>query len=310
LNNKTKYNSPIFIGGTGRSGTSVLGKLLSEHPDIIYFGESRFLIDGGGVYDAINDYVGKDIFEKKILCTLRSRMIESLRHQGYNTRNLFIEKKVKRIFDTCFVSPEISEDCASIFVRCMYEYGMGNFRGNVLLEKTPHTNIMADFLYRTFPNIRYMHIIRDPRDVYCSMLCQTWGPNNLKGFINYYNDNMIKAWNSYVDVPRSNYMIYSIERIVNNPTLYIRRILNFTGLSYTPKTLTKYIRHISKKRAHVCRWKEQLDAEDADTIMKKCGGAYKRWINIETNQYSKKKEVKERSKVPRRPRSNNSKQRG
>ena len=32
-------NNPIFIGGTGRSGTSMLTKILSQDRDILYFGE-------------------------------------------------------------------------------------------------------------------------------------------------------------------------------------------------------------------------------------------------------------------------------
>ncbi len=55
----------IFIGGTGRSGTSIVGRSLGEHEDIFYptlkmrkrtFGpEMRFLIDPDGCIDLINN---------------------------------------------------------------------------------------------------------------------------------------------------------------------------------------------------------------------------------------------------------------
>ena len=55
----------IFIGGTGRSGTSIVGRSLGKHEDIFYptlkmgkrtFGpEMRFLIDPDGCIDLINN---------------------------------------------------------------------------------------------------------------------------------------------------------------------------------------------------------------------------------------------------------------
>ena len=127
----------------------MLAKMLSRNRDIVYFGESRFLIDNGGVYDAITGNIDKDEFEKKILGSLRLRIIGSLKNQKYDAENLYTKERMGKIFDTCFVSPKISIDCASIFVRCIYELGLSKFKGNNLLEKTPHTNIIAKFLPRS-----------------------------------------------------------------------------------------------------------------------------------------------------------------
>ena len=44
--------SPIFIGGTGRSGTTILKRVLLQHSAIVGFsGELRLLIDPGGALD-------------------------------------------------------------------------------------------------------------------------------------------------------------------------------------------------------------------------------------------------------------------
>jgi len=43
---------PIFIGGTGRSGTTILGRVLHNHKDIfVYPFETRFIVDPNGVID-------------------------------------------------------------------------------------------------------------------------------------------------------------------------------------------------------------------------------------------------------------------
>lgn len=44
----------IFIGGTGRSGTTILAEMLSKHNDIYKLpNESRFIVDPGGIIDLV-----------------------------------------------------------------------------------------------------------------------------------------------------------------------------------------------------------------------------------------------------------------
>ena len=45
---------PLLVGGSGRSGTTLLSKLLSTHPIFTKVPETRFLVDPGGVYDFID----------------------------------------------------------------------------------------------------------------------------------------------------------------------------------------------------------------------------------------------------------------
>lgn len=46
---------PVFVGGTGRSGTSILKKLLVQHPNMVgVTGELRVIIDPGGALDLVN----------------------------------------------------------------------------------------------------------------------------------------------------------------------------------------------------------------------------------------------------------------
>ena len=285
-------NNPIFIGGTGRSGTSMLTKILSQDRDILYFGESRFLVDKGGVYDILKKKCNKDIFQNRMMHSLRTRIIGSLKTQGYKSR-IYTKQNIYNIFKKCFVLNDIDESELINFVRFIYELGLNEFKKNILLEKTPHTNIMVDFLYKVFPDMRYIHIIRDPRDIYCSMLCQKWGPKNKEDFIKYYNDNMITSWNSHIDIPDENYMYLRLEEIVENPNLSMMRILNFTKLIHKLKILKRYIFYISEKKAHIDRWRNELSQEDSKDIMKRCNNSYNRWID--------RKQRISNIKVPRRP---------
>jgi hypothetical protein len=45
---------PLFVAGTGRSGTSQMRQVLGEHPDVhALLWEARFLVDPGGFEDLV-----------------------------------------------------------------------------------------------------------------------------------------------------------------------------------------------------------------------------------------------------------------
>lgn len=47
------HQIPLFIGGTGRSGTTIVTKMIAAHPKVCTTPESRFQVDPDGVYDVI-----------------------------------------------------------------------------------------------------------------------------------------------------------------------------------------------------------------------------------------------------------------
>ena len=68
-----KIKGPIFVGGSGRSGTSIIGRLLNFHPDLLYFSEPRLFNDPGGVVDLALGKTSLDDFKKKMLDVYREK---------------------------------------------------------------------------------------------------------------------------------------------------------------------------------------------------------------------------------------------
>ena len=59
---------PIFVGGTGRSGTQVTARLLGAHPDVWFVPtEVRFIAAAGGLCDLVEGRTDVRAFEKRLL---------------------------------------------------------------------------------------------------------------------------------------------------------------------------------------------------------------------------------------------------
>ena len=110
--------NPVILIGAARSGTTLLGELLSQSPEVAYWLEPKYIWRYG------NPSAKDDIRTK-------AEATQKVKHYIYNTFLKHKNKKAKDIF----------------------------------IEKTPSNVFRIEFINEIFPNAKYVHIIRDGRDV-------------------------------------------------------------------------------------------------------------------------------------------------
>ena len=171
---------PIFIGGTGRSGTTLVVRLLDQHPSIATIKwESHFMVDNLGLpavvdrgAEALADFL--DHFRNQWW----RRRVENLKRKPYyaglcddlprepswaivDQFELDIRQARKKA-DRLRISQRFVSELMSLFLK-----SRGKSRW---AEKTPKNALMSDFLLELFPNARIINCIRDGRDVAASMV--------------------------------------------------------------------------------------------------------------------------------------------
>ena len=124
---KEAFFTPVFIIGCGRSGTTILGKTLSKHPQIKYLNERR-----------------------------------ELWHRAYPKFNIW-EKGIKN--PLLFVDEKSIETNKNILLRKLFfrEQILGNAK--ILLEKLPINNFRLQFLHKSFPEAKYIYLTRNGLEV-------------------------------------------------------------------------------------------------------------------------------------------------
>jgi LPS sulfotransferase NodH len=124
---------PVFILGCGRSGTTILGKVLSKHGKIAYLNEPRDLWSSA--------YPETDIWTSKA-CTSGGRI---------------------------HLSAADAVDAKSRRIRRMFRFETLVSGRPLLIEKLPINNFRLGLIRAIFPDARYIHIYRNGLEVASSI---------------------------------------------------------------------------------------------------------------------------------------------
>lgn len=203
----------VFIGGTGRSGTSLLAGIVASHPQIQGLGvESKFVVEADGIAALIPALTERFSVGAADLALLRfmaqmgldetgrpmqdpgSHVSDLARRFGPDVYWPALDRFVAAI--TAFrVSTRLTPDPMPFprhfedrslliaLTRCFLSdlFGARCLKAGKAMwsEKTPTNLIELDLLWEIFPEARFLHITRDPRGVLHSLMQQDWAPQDL-----------------------------------------------------------------------------------------------------------------------------------
>ncbi len=231
--------APVFITASVRSGSTMLKLMLDHHPAISNPGECDFLFDHVANDGALPTSVDYET-------ALRLNRI-------YQAKRLHL--------DTSLPYLDIMESFS------------GQLLGN---QKVLTMNVHRNF-YRipfVFPNARYIHLNRDPRDVANSCVNLGWA-----GHVYYGVDIWMKAQESWAklreNLEEDQYMEIRFEDLIFNVETGLTEICNFLGLEYSEQML-KYPESTNYELPDegLCyQWKRKLSKQELQLVEGKVGEA-------------------------------------
>lgn len=141
----------VFIVGRGRSGTTLLSRMLRRHPAIEVAPEGFFVMNLRGRY-------GRGVLDaRRIAGFCRDLLLEN----RMTTWQLDAADVARRL--SAGPAPDFATACARV-----YESYASRTSGRPDVrwvgDKNPHYALFTGRLARIFPDARFVHIVRDPRD--------------------------------------------------------------------------------------------------------------------------------------------------
>ncbi len=283
-------SGPIFIGGTGRSGTTVVAWMLGIHPNIATVKwESHFMVDEVGLPTVIE--IGQEAlpdFLERMKGFWFRREVNNINRPSYwaGLVDDIPEKPYMNAvdqFEKDIISARTENERLKA-ARRLINTLMGEFtkkrQKQRWAEKTPKNILCIDFLLKLYPDAKLINCIRDGRDVVASMVeRQIWPiqPNpkvksirkgkkiTVKNAGFFWKENLLHARRLGRLYPNSYYELY-YEALMRDPQKEMIEVADFLGEPFCDNWL-KY----NLKKDAIGRWKSHFSEEDKSVLKKNAG---------------------------------------
>ena len=249
----------LFTGGTGLSGTRIVGELLGTHPAFVLIPiETRFISLGGGLCDLANERVTFEQFEERFL----GEWYPSIGRRGidhYVDRSI-VDPALARLRDGHRGLPFTS---ARQFAHAILDPIAEAAGVHGWVETTPGNAHRARSLERMFPSMRLVHTYRDGRDVASGVVSLDWGPNDLAAGLDWWADGIGRAFGAVARVEDGRAMNLQMEDLVaRNRDAAYRRLVDSLGLSDALETRAFFDERMTEADVHIGRWRADVAPHD------------------------------------------------
>ncbi|MFN2525862.1 MAG: sulfotransferase [Actinomycetota bacterium] len=200
----------FFVVGSARSGTTLLRLMLNAHPEVAVPPESRFIVEL---------WKGADPVERDAF----------LRALGGNKRFQVWDLPLEAVAQEMEKTAELRYRDA---IEAAYRAYAHVHEKSVWGDKTPRYVEHIDFLAALFPDARFVHLVRDGRNVALSYGGVPFGPKNVAKAADLWRTRVAAGMTSGRKLGAGRYLELHYERVVDDPEGQMRRLCEFLGLPF------------------------------------------------------------------------------
>jgi hypothetical protein len=276
--------TPVFIGGTGRSGTTILLNLLNRHPDfhasmpreIKYLTSRHGLVDIAltrpfGIEENLkakrNNLIARalpllgvsklSLFEKELLGPWWSETGKKGNQRGL-AQGITREELEQTLetFKASYKVDRITASCALFesLSRAQMKDGVKRYFG----DSTPVNIMQADLINMLMPRSKFIHVIRDGRDVASSVLKEKWGPNEHFAALEWWKNRIVTGQLALSKIKTENKLELRIEDLViHQREATFEKIKAFLDLPSNKRFDSYFTDEILPEKLHAGRWKSE-----------------------------------------------------
>jgi hypothetical protein len=262
-------NSPVFIVGCDRSGTTLLRLMLNQSPILHIPQESKFLVALHKNQELYGDFTQayQRWFFIRDLQTNQATS-KTFTFPIFNLTQEEAEANLAKAAPTNFAGA-----AATMFSTSALKYNKQRWG-----DKTPHQIQNIPFLAQAFPDAKFIHVIRDGRDVAVSIRKAGWRGGKILEIARYWKKQVEAGRSAGVLLGTNRYFEVFYEQLIEQPETTLKNLCNWLELEYTPQMLKYYVtanENIPKEHSNlfeltnkpldtsrVYAWKRQLSHQE------------------------------------------------
>lgn len=261
---------PLFIISSGRAGTTLLRSML------VAGGRMAIPQEFPVIHNAVWYVLKHQNTDWPIICRDVAALIEAT--PNFKMWNMSLDDAVARASQL----PESERSLARLIDVFLAAYAETHIpEATHWGDQSPLHTFYTDWIYPVFPQARFVHLLRDGRDVVSSFLKR--GDLSL--------DEAVQRWTTSVDrahqlrdkLPASQFLEVCYEDIVQSPEAVLERVADFAGIPYTERMLeywklpsTVEHKHLSYHEnigrpvftSSVGKWKQRLNDSQKERVLR------------------------------------------
>lgn len=286
---------PVFIGGTGRSGTTVLGDLLNEHSKVRTSNptEIKFLANRGGFLDVVFGSMNSQLENREKISIFHYRTYRQRAQKDLLQRRERLEEFSEKLWQKWWqidapaphgpglhagIEKKDLQEILNDYSRSIKKNPVKQAREFMVsfidaqrkhkdekywAETTPMNISYSHRLIKLFPEAKFIVIRRDPRDVIASLLTKDWGPNSPLEGVEWIESRLRADHEALKSVPRNQILFINLEDLVtNSPQESYNQILSFLQLQDEPAMRTFHTLNMTTENASSGRWRKEIDTPE------------------------------------------------
>ena len=266
------FSDLLFSGGSGRSGTTVVGKMIGRHPavQVAVPMEIKFLTSGNGLLDLAGGrrfhkngkpILRKDgnlrLFEKSVInkwWILESKKAEKTGlHLGIERD--YLEQLLEELRENFYHDRVMA---SRIFFRKFVDSQLAKRDRSRWIDTSPPNLMRSSEINSLLPGAKFIHMIRDGRDVACSVVKEKWGPSEHFEALEWWRERLMKVISEGKKNPEAILHVWLEDLIHFDRDESFNRILSFTNLSEAAPMRRYFDDEMQPKAAHSNRWQSEV----------------------------------------------------
>jgi Sulfotransferase family len=209
-----------FICGATRSGTTLMRLMLDSHPEMAIGGETHFVVP----------MLKASARKARSADELAEMVVTAERWGDFHLDEGELRDRFRGL------DPLNCADAVRSFYR-LYAEHQGKARWG---DKTPGYVREMVLLQRALPEARFVHMIRDGRDVAMSLVPRDWGPKTIAGAARLWRRRIHRAREQAPKL--DHYLEVHYEELITDTEAVLRRVCEFIELNFDPIMLSYHER--------------------------------------------------------------------
>lgn len=254
---------PVFVGGAARSGIQAVARLIGAHPRYRYLdAQVRFHVDEGGLPDLLGGRVELARFLERLRGYWWHHTRAEDRESGLHSqlsRERF--EAVVGEFERSFPADPVG--AARELMRALLDPLARQEEAASWVEWSTRNVAAGPTLLELFPDCRIVEVVRDGRDVACSLVSLPWGPDSVVSALGVWERQLRAAAAGARVLPPGRLLTVNIADLaIDAREESYRRLLDFLGLDDEAAMRQHFENRLLPGAANPARWEIDLSRHE------------------------------------------------